>query len=105
MVTGYCPGEGLNQTKEGKPGMTTPNRKERSDKKVRIFPYLAQETYRKLNRLSKACDISPHELAGEMVEALVNNPSFINWIQDKHRVDASDPLRVVPLVQNGRISY
>jgi hypothetical protein len=85
--------------------MTTPNRKERSDKKVRIFPYLTQETYRKLNRLAKACDISPHELAAEMVEALVANPSFINWIQDKHRVDASDPLRVVPLVHNGKVSY
>lgn len=85
--------------------MNAPNRKVRADKKIRVFPYLPQDIYKKLNRLAKACDLSPHELTTEMVQTLVNNPSFVNWIQDKHHVDPADPLRVIPFVQNGKVSY
>lgn len=80
-------------------------RKERVDKKKRIYPYLRMETYRKLNRLAKACDVSVHELATDAVSIAVNNPAFITWVQQKYKVAADDPLRVVPLIENGVVRY
>lgn len=85
--------------------MSGVERKERKDKKKRIFPYLKHETYRRLNRLSKSCDVSVHELAADLLDATVNTPAFINWIQDKHKVAADDPLRVIPLIENGKVRF
>jgi len=81
------------------------NRKERSDKKKRIYPYLKHETYRRLNRISKPCDVSVHEIAADFLNAAVNTPAFVNWIQDKYKVAGDDPLRVIPLIENGKVHY
>lgn len=80
-------------------------RKERVDKKKRIYPYLWLETYKKLNRLAKACDVSVHELATDAINIAVNNPAFIVWAQDRYMVPGDDPLRVIPLIENGRVHY
>lgn len=80
-------------------------RKERVDKKKRIYPYLRLEAYKKLNRLAKACDVSVHELATDAINIAVNNPAFIVWAQQKYQVAADDSLRVIPLVQNGKVHY
>lgn len=78
---------------------------ERTDKKVRIFPYLDKDVYNKLNRLAKACDVSPHELATDMVSVLLNNPSYITWVQDRYGVEKNDSLRVIPQVENGKVYF
>lgn len=77
-------------------------RKVRSDKKTNVNPALDQDTHKKLKRLALACDVSKTSLAAEIIQIALNTPSFINYLQQLH--EASD-FRVIPMKENGRITY
>jgi len=79
------------------------DRKTRSDKKVRVMLSLSQENEVKLKRLAVACDMAKSTLGNEIVDWALNNEQFIDFFQRKFH--ASDELRVVPIKQNGKISY
>lgn len=79
--------------------------KERSDKKVRIYPYLEKDLFRKIDRLSRACNVSPHELTTEILDIAMKNPTLINWLQDKHKVEVDDPFRIIPQIENGKVIF
>jgi len=78
-------------------------RKARSDKKVRVMLSLSQENEAKLKRLAIACDMAKSTLGNEIVEWALNNEQFIDFFQRKFH--ASDELRVIPIKQNGKITY
>lgn len=78
-------------------------KKQRSDKKVRVNPSLDQDTHRKLKRLALACDLPKTKLAEELIKIAVNNPSLIDYIQKIYK--GSDEFRVVPIVENGKVDY
>lgn len=78
-------------------------RKTRSDKKVRVMLSLSQENEAKLKRLAVACDMQKSTLGNEIVNWALNNEQFIDFFQRKYH--ASDELRVIPIRQNGNISY
>jgi hypothetical protein len=78
-------------------------RKERSDKKVRVYPYFTQETFEKLNMLSRSCDTNEHELTVKMVELVLASPEGINLIQNQHGIKKDDPFRVHPLRIDGEV--
>lgn len=99
VVTGMGMIEGKGMKIQGK------ERKTRSDKKVKICPYLSQELFAKLNRLARSCDISETQLLILMAETFLNHPQYINWVQDKYGVSKDDPFRVIPQVTNGKVSF
>jgi hypothetical protein len=83
--------------------MDLSEKKQRSDKKIRVNPSLDQDTHRKLKRLSLACDLPKTKLAEEIIKIAVNNPSLIEYIQKVY--NASDEFRVVPIVDKGKIYF
>lgn len=77
-------------------------RKVRSDKKIRVNPSLPQTTHKKLQRLAIACGLPKTSLAEEIIEIALNNPSFINLLQNHHH---ADEFRVVPYTENGKVYF
>lgn len=86
--------------------MQSIKRKERSDKKIRIYPYLKQSTHEKLELLRQAVNlnktVSIHDIAEELLDVCMNMPEFVNWIQNKYKVPGDHPLRIVPIMENGK---
>lgn len=80
-------------------------RKIRSDRKVKVCPYFTQNEYDKLNKLSRACNITPAALILSTMEYILNNPNAVTWLQDKHGVKADDHFRITPVIENGRVIY
>lgn len=80
------------------------NRKQRSDKRIRVNLSLSQETYAKLKMLAFACaensSISTTGLASEMVELCLRQPEIINWFQKKYR---ADKYRVIPVTSDNGV--
>jgi hypothetical protein len=81
----------------------TSSRKTRSDKKVRVCPYLTQEQYADLKKIARACDASPAQVSLEVIDAFLKHPEFITFIQDKFGVEQDDPYRIIPIVKNGKV--
>jgi hypothetical protein len=79
-------------------------RKERSDKKIRIGPYFPKEIYQRLNRLSRIVDLTDQELLLEMAEICLSHPNIIMHIQDKH-LSKDDPFRVTPTYIDGKLIF
>ncbi|TPG93488.1 hypothetical protein EEL32_00055 (plasmid) [Brevibacillus laterosporus] len=86
--------------------MQTKVRTERSDKKVRIYPYLKKSTHQKLELLRQSVNInkavSIHDLAEDLLDVCIEFPEFINWIQDKYSVPGDHPLRIICVKDNGQ---
>ncbi len=80
-------------------------RKERTDKKERIQIHTISDTKTKFNRIARACNISESELGSKMLTYLVNNPDFVRWIQDQYEIPDNDPFRIIPVIENGRLTY
>lgn len=76
-------------------------RKIRSDKKVRVFPYVPQDDYKKLDRLSRACNTTPHELTVFFINMCLQHPEIINYTQDRHGVEKDDTFRLTPIKCEG----
>jgi hypothetical protein len=80
-------------------------RKERTDKKERIQIHTIGDTKTKFNRIARACNVSESELGSKMLTYLVNNPDFVRWVQDEYRVSNNDPFRIIPIIENGKLTY
>ncbi|MEW9672396.1 hypothetical protein [Ammoniphilus sp. 3BR4] len=79
--------------------------KEKLKKKRVGGPYLNPDTYNKADRLARVLGIGIPQLLEEMAVMLLNHPSWVNHIQDKHGVSHNDSLRLTPITENGRITY
>lgn len=77
-------------------------RKKRSDAKVNVNPALPQGDHEKLKRLALACGMTKTSTAAEIISIFVNNPTLINYLQDKHN---AKEFRIVPLVEKGKVHY
>lgn len=85
-------------------------RDERSDKKMRLYPYVDKETTGKNLKMihtaiSQFTNISIHDMAEEALTVLAMSEDFIEWIQDKHKVPRDHPLRVKPIKIGGKVAY
>ena len=86
--------------------ITNATRKVRSDKKHRVGgPYLDDDTYKKLKRISKACDTTPPKILEDMAKYLLNHPNWVAYIQDRYKVETDDPFRITPIIENGKVNY
>lgn len=77
-------------------------RQTRSDKKIRVNASLDSDTHRKLKRLGIACDQTKTMMAAIIIEIAVNDPDFVNVIQDKF---GAKEFRVIPIEIMGRLMY
>lgn len=80
-------------------------RKVRSDKKERIQIHTIADTKSKMNRLTRACNVSESELGNRILTYVVNHPDFVRWIQDQYKVPDNDPFRIIPVIENGKLIY
>jgi len=78
-------------------------RKTRSDKRICVKANLNQESHLLLHRLSMTLGKSKTSLATEIMEIILRNPSFVNWIQDYYQVPEEH--RLIPLSNNGEVTY
>lgn len=83
--------------------MKREERKVRSDKKIRVNAGLSQDTHSKLEQLSFVVQTPKTILAATIVEICLNNPDFINYIQNINAVP--NGRRVIPVSENGEITY
>jgi len=83
-------------------------RSERSDKKLRIYPYLKSDTFNRLEIIRQAVNVmqpvSIHDLAEDILDIALNMPEFVTWLQNKYKVPADHPLRIVPVKSNGMVT-
>lgn len=88
--------------------MLNRKRAERSDKKHRIYPYLSDETFARLDKIRQAINsqkaVSIHDLAEDFLDVCVRMPEMINWIQDKYGVPGDHPMRVFRVNEMGKSS-
>lgn len=78
-------------------------RKTRSDKTICVKTNLDQESHLLLNRLGMTIGKSKTALATEIIETILRNPTFVNWIQDKYKVD--EKYRLTPATVDRKITY
>ena len=78
-------------------------RQTRSDKRICVKTNLDQESHLLLNRLAMTVGKSKTALATEIVETILRNPAFINWVQDHYKVSSEH--RLIPKSVNGKFSY
>jgi hypothetical protein len=81
----------------------TEERKERSDKKIRVGASLDQDTHEKLKKLAVSCDMTKTNLAAELIKMCVNHTDIIDFFQDKYNVN--DKYRVIYIRDKGKIVY
>lgn len=78
-------------------------RKERSDKKIRVNASFTSVVHDKLDRLAMACGTTKTELAAFMVEMCLDNVDIINYVQERHK-DTSR-FRIIPSKLDGEIKF
>jgi len=79
------------------------DRKSRSDKKIRVNASLDQQTHDKLKKLATSCDMTKTMLATELIEMSVNHIDIIDFFQRNY--NHNDQYRVIPVKQNGNVTY
>lgn len=77
--------------------------KSRSDKKIRVNASLDNDTHEKLKKLAISCDMSKTSMAAEFIKMCVNHTDIIDFYQKKYNKD--DKYRVIPVKENGKITY
>lgn len=75
----------------------------RSDKKIRVNASLDNDTHEKLKKLGISCEMTKTMMAAEIIKMAVNHPEIIDYYQKKYNKD--DKYRVIPVKENGRITY
>lgn len=75
----------------------------RSDKKIRVNASLDQQTHDKLKKLAISCDMTKTMLAAELIEMSVNHIDIIDFFQKRY--NHNDQYRVIPVKQNGNVTY
>jgi hypothetical protein len=80
----------------------TKQRKERKDKKIRVNCPIDQESHDLLKRLALACNITKTQLMAEITEIMLRSPQFLDWFQTMKK---ADKYRVIPVKENGKITY
>ncbi|MGG0754318.1 hypothetical protein [Brevibacillus laterosporus] len=76
-------------------------------KRDKLHLYPDAETYKRLDLIHKAIitkksKVSIHDVAEDFLRLVVNTPEFITWIQNKYQVPGDHPMRILPVVENGR---
>lgn len=75
----------------------------RSDKKTRVNASLDQDTHEKLKKLATSCEMTKTMMAAELIKMCVNHLDIIEFYQKKYNI--SDQYRVIPVKQDGKITY
>lgn len=75
----------------------------RSDKKIRVNASLDQETHDKLKKLATSCEMTKTMLAAELIKMCVNHFDIIDFYQQRY--NKNDQYRVIPIKQEGNITY
>lgn len=91
---------------EGKvlrPNQPLPHRKPRSDKKIRVNTPIDLDTHELLRQLAFKLRLSKTHMMAEIVEIMLRNPAFINWVQDEHRIPKEE--RIIPATVDGKVVY
>lgn len=83
--------------------LTEKSRKVRSDKRICVKTNLDSESHVLLHRLAMTVRKSKTALATEIVETILRNPAFINYIQDKYKVPEEH--RLFPVTTDGKVMY
>jgi hypothetical protein len=78
-------------------------RKERSDKKIRVNASFTNPVHDKLDRLAAACGTTKTELAAYLVELCLNDENIVNHVQFKHRDKAR--YRIIPSRVDGELKF
>lgn len=78
-------------------------RRERSDKKIRVNPALTQSTHDKLERLAYACGKTKTELGGFLIDLCLNNENIVNFVQEQHKTNAK--FRIIPTKLDGELKF
>lgn len=79
------------------------DKKPRSDKKIRVNASLDQHTHDKLKKLATSCDMTKTMLAAELINMSVNHIDIIDFYQQRY--NKNDQYRVIPVKQNGNVTY
>jgi hypothetical protein len=82
--------------------MAVEERKERSDKRIRVNAGLSQDDHTKLERLAFATRMPKTILAAELIHFCLNNEHMIEYIQKRYK--APDDRRIIPIISNGKIT-
>lgn len=75
----------------------------RSDKKIRVNASLDQNTHEKLKKLATSCEMTKTMMAAELIKMCVNHLDIIEFYQKKY--NKCDQYRVIPVKQDGKITY
>lgn len=79
-------------------------RKQRSDKKIRVNPSFDSDAHEKLVMLARACDITKTKMAEMIVEMVLNDEKSVQNLQD--RLDVGDsPFRITTTSVNERLFF
>jgi hypothetical protein len=72
-------------------------------KKINVNPGLDQDTHDKLYKLAISCNMTKTKMAEKIILNMVNNPDFINYMQDLYNVE--NHFKVFPTIQGDRVIY
>ncbi|MGM0867545.1 MAG: hypothetical protein ACQEWF_23115 [Bacillota bacterium] len=75
----------------------------RSGKKIRVNASLDNDTHEKLKKLSTSCEMTKTMMAAELIKMCVNHLDIIEFYQKKY--NKIDQYRVIPVKQDGKITY
>lgn len=75
----------------------------RSDKKTRVNASLDKDTHEKLKKLAISCEMTKTMLAADILKMALNHMDIIEFYQKKY--NKSDQYRVIPVKQDGKITY
>lgn len=73
--------------------------------KIRVNPYLDDDTHRKLKKLAIACDTNKTDLAARILRMAVNHPDIVEDLQSKFNVDRDYIVRPIIPTDQTKIIY
>ncbi|MFF0828770.1 hypothetical protein ACFYU8_17800 [Brevibacillus sp. NPDC003359] len=86
--------------------MQRQKRAERSDKKMRIHPYLDRATFERLDKIRQSVNtqkksVSIHDLAEDLIDLCTQTPEVIKWIMRRYDVPSDHPMYAIRFSENG----
>ena len=76
-------------------------RKQRSDKKVRVNPSLASDTHEKLEMMALACEVTKTKMAEIIIDMVLNDLKSVDNLQN--RLGVNNVYRVQGTDINGKV--
>lgn len=70
-------------------------RKERSDKRIRVNVSMEKFYHDKLKKLSVSCDMTKTKLAYEIIKTALDHPDFVSHFQKVYNKDSKYLVRIV----------